>query len=201
MSVLMRATEIEKRVVVTLAGDDIAQVKDVVYGDDGVVVGFTLAGRGLFAGPRKDALPWTGVKALGPDAVVIPDPTVLAPRDDVVDKAARRGGTRGGRVLASRVLSDSGTDLGEVTDVVLDIGSGRAVLVGYEIKPSEALRTQGHSVLIPIDAAQAVSGENLIVPNAATEFVSDDLAGFGAAVDAFRARLAGRPGPTAGGAA
>jgi hypothetical protein len=35
----------------------------------------------------------------------------------------------------------------------------------------------------------AVSGENLIVPASAAEFVSEDLSGFGAAVDEFRARL------------
>jgi hypothetical protein len=44
-------------------------------------------------------------------------------------------------------------------------------------------------VFIPLPDTVAVSGENLIVPAAATEFVSEDLAGFGAAVGAFRARL------------
>jgi hypothetical protein len=45
-------------------------------------------------------------------------------------------------------------------------------------------------VLIPLPATLAVSGEKLVVPAAVTDFVADDLAGFGAAVDAFRARLA-----------
>ncbi len=45
MSLLMKATEIVTRPVVTLAGEDVAQIRDVVYDDDGVVVGFTLAGR------------------------------------------------------------------------------------------------------------------------------------------------------------
>ena len=194
----MRAAEVEKRPVVTLGGDDLAQVKDVVYGDDGLVVGFTLAGRGLFSGPRKEALPWSGVTALGPDAVVVPDGDVLVDRDEVAEKAARRGGTRGGHVIGSRVLSDGGTDLGEITDVVLEVDDRSASLIGYEINPSDALHTERHRVLIPIDAARAVSGENLIVPAAATEFVSDDLAGFGASVEAFRSRLA--DGEQSGGA-
>lgn len=199
MSLLMRATEVEKRVVVTLAGDDVAQLKDLVYSADGEVVGFTLNGRGLFAGPRKEALPWSGVTALGPDAVVIADETVFVSRDDVVDRAAQRGGTRGGHVLGSRVLTDAGVDLGEVTDVVLEVDPTRAVLVGYQIKPTDALGGGNrHTALIPLPAAMAVSGENLMVPASATEFVSDDLAGFGAAVDAFRARLATGAGPAAG---
>ncbi len=195
MSLLMRATEVEKRVVVTLAGDDLAQLKDLVYSAGGEVVGFTLNGRGLFAGPRKDALPWAAVSALGPDAVVVADDTVFVPRDDVVERAAQRGGTRGGRVIGSRVLTDAGLDLGEVTDVVLEVDASRAVLVGYQIKPTAALGADRHTALIPLPAAMAVSGENLMVPAAATEFVSDDLAGFGAAVDAFRARLAAGTGP------
>ena len=190
MSLLMRATEVGKRPVVTLAGDDLAQVKDVVYDDEGQVVGFTLSGRGLFAGPRKEALPWSGVAALGPDAVVIDDESVFVARDEVAEKAARRGGTKGGQVLGSRVLTDSGTDLGAVTDVILQVDERSAVLVGYQIKPTEALGSDRHSALIPMPAAIAVSGENLMVPAAATEFVTDDLAGFGAAVEAFRARLA-----------
>ena len=198
MSLLMRATEVEKRVVVTLAGDDVAQLKDLVYSADGDVVGFTLNGRGLFAGPLKDALPWSGVTALGPDAVVITDDSVFVPRDDVVERAAQRGGTRGGHVIGSRVLTDAGVDLGEVTDVVLEVDADRALLVGYQIKPSEALGGNRHSALIPLPAAMAISGENLMVPAAATEFVSDDLAGFGAAVDAFRARLASGPGTAVG---
>lgn len=187
----MRATEIEKRPVVTLGGEDVAQVKDLVYDEDGAVGGFTLNGRGLFAGPLKQALPWSGVSALGPDAVVVTDESVFVPRDDVVEAAARRGGTRGGHVIGSRVLTDAGTDLGEVTDVVVQVDPGRAVLVGYQIKPTDALGADRHHALIPLPAALAVSGENLVVPAAATEFVVDDLAGFGAAVDAFRARLAG----------
>lgn len=190
----MRAAEVEKRPVVTLGGDDIAQVKDVVYGDDSVVVGFTLAGRGLFSGPRKEALPWAGVSAFGPDAVVVGDADVLVDRDEVAEKAARRGGPKGGQVIGSRVLTDGGTDLGEITDVVLEVDDDRAALVGYEVNPSDALHTDRHRVLIPIDAARAVSGENLIVPAAATEFVSDDLAGFGASVERFRERLAGGAG-------
>jgi len=52
--------------------------------------------------------------------------------------------------------------------------------------------TKGTKVLIPLPDTLAASGEHLIVPAAAKDFVSHDLAGFGAAVEAFRAALEGR---------
>jgi uncharacterized protein YrrD len=187
-STLMRAREIIKRPVVTLSGDDVAQIKDIVYaGDHGEIAGFTLAGRGLFAGPKKDALLWTSVHALGRDAVMIVDETVFTPRKELLD----RSDARSGDVLADRVLTDTGTDLGQVTDVIIEIGA-KADVVGYEIDSTDALGKNGRSVLIPLPDTISVSGEALIVPATAADFVSEDLSGFGAAVDAFRSRLRGQ---------
>ena len=81
MSVLLRAAELVKRPVVTLAGKDVAQIKDVVYASStGELSGFTLNGRGIFAGPMRKTLPWAAVHGLGPDAVMIKDESVLADR-------------------------------------------------------------------------------------------------------------------------
>ncbi len=184
----MRATEIMKRPVVTLAGEDVAQIKDVVYAgaEAGEVAGFTLAGRGLFSGPRKEALPWSAVHGLGRDAVMIVDEQAFGPRQSVVEK----GEARGGDVLGSRVLTDDGVDLGKVVDVILEVGR-TAEVVGYAIDSTEALGRDGRTVLIPLPDTISVSGEALIVPAAAADFVTDDLSGFGAAIDAFRSRLRG----------
>ncbi len=187
MAILMRAKEIIKRPVVTLAGDDVAQIKDIVYtGDHGEVAGFTLAGRGLLAGPRKEALAWTSIRAMGRDAVIITSEDSFDQRGDVVHKSEAKGGD----VIASRVISDTGTDLGKVVDAVLDIGD-KAHVVGYEIEASEALGRAGRKVLIPLPDTISVSGEALIVPATASEFVSEDMAEFDASIEAFRARLRG----------
>lgn len=186
-STLMRAKEIIKRPVVTLSGDDVAQVKDIVYaGDHGEIAGFTLAGRGMFAGPKKDALAWSSVHALGRDAVMIADESVFTPRKELLD----RSDSRGGDVLADRVLTDTGTDLGKVVDVIIEIGA-KADVVGYAIDSTDALGKNGRTVLIPLPDTISVSGEALIVPATAADFVTEDLSGFGAAVDAFRSRLRG----------
>lgn len=192
MSRLMRTSEITKRPVVTFGGEDVAQIKDVVYSaGGGAVGGFTLAGRGLFAGPLKQGLVWTSVAALGADAVMIEDESALQPTDAVLDASASSGGS-GGNILGSRVLTDTGIDLGSVVDVVIEVSGvneGQCDVVGYEIEASEALGTKGTRLLIPLPDTLAASGEHLMVPASAKDFVGQDLAGFGAAVKDFRAQL------------
>ena len=191
---LMRTSEITKRPVVTMAGHDVAQVKDVVYAaDGGSVEAFTLAGRGVFAGPLKKGLAWGSVAALGADAVMIRDEFVLEPVKAMIAATGVAKGSSGD-VLGSQVLSDAGVDLGVVRDVIVSVDAtagGRCDVVGYEIEASDVLGTQGELVLIPLPDTIAASGEHLMVPASAKEFVGRDLAGFGAAVEAFRAQLGG----------
>ncbi len=193
MSRLMRTSEIHKRPVVTLDGEDVAQVKDVVYeSDGGAVAGFTLAGRGLFAGPMKEVLAWSDVAGLGNDAVMVDSRDRLRMPAD--SDAAWAGGTSGGGdVLRSEVLTDSGVALGTVVDVIIEVdpGSAHCDVIGYEIEPSAAMGSNHKRLLIPLPDTLAASGGHLMVPASAQDFVREDLAGFGAAVDDFRAQLGG----------
>lgn len=202
----MRTSEVSTLPVVTLAGDDVAQIKDVVYSaDGGAVSGFTLAGRGLLAGPMREGLAWESVIGLGADAVIIKAEYVMQPAADVVAAAApvdpAPGQSAGGDVLGSRVLTDTGLELGLVSDVIIAFGQEAGDpcdVVGYEIVASEALATKGTKgaskgtkLLVPLPDTLSVSEENLMVPASAADFVSHDLAGFGAAVEAFRTQLKG----------
>jgi len=193
MSTLLRASELAKRPVVTYAGEAIAQIKDIVYGaDGGQITAFTLAGRGLFSGPLRTALPWEGVGGLGPDAVMIDSEARLVPLDATA--SARIGAGSAGRdVLNSQVLTDQGTALGVVSDVIIGIGgrNGQADVVGYEIEPADTLGRGQQRLIIPLPDTLAASGEHLIVPAAAADYLTDDLARFGGVVDAFRAQLGG----------
>lgn len=194
MTLLVRASELIGRPVVTLGGEDVAEVKDVVYGAaGGAVIGFTLNPRGgLLRGPLSEVVLWREVHGLGRDAVMIADDLALRPRDHLRKEAASSGGA-GGDVLGSRVLTTAGTSLGEVTEVIVDVRSDQADVVGYEVEASDALRSNRQRVLIPLPDTLSVSDENLIVPPEAVDFVRDDLAGFGAAVDEFRAQLRRSP--------
>lgn len=186
MSMIMRAGEITGRPVVTLdTADDIAEVKDVVFSHhNGYLVGFTLNKRGWLAGPRREVLPWSHVGALGPDAVMVPAADALTMPD--ADEFAQGDAEN---VVGGRVITDDGTELGEVTDLVLSVDS-EARVVGYEIGGETVERGPGGDRrYIPLPETFAVSGSALIVPASVTNFIRDDLSGFGGAVDEFRAQL------------
>ena len=192
MSRLIRTSDVTTRPVVTMDGEDVAQIKDIVYSaDGGAVEGFTLAGRGVFSGPLNEALPWSSVMALGPDAVMIHAAEVLTPVAEVLKLPAAAGGS-GGNVIGSVVLTDAGTELGTVVDVVLEVSDHdprTCDVVGYEVETSEALEAQGAKVFVPLPSTLAASGEHLMVSDSAKDFVAHDLAEFGASLEAFRRQL------------
>lgn len=186
MTLLLPAGELNGHPVVTLGGEDVAQVKDTVFdGKAGRVAGFTLSGRGLLSGPKRKSLPWSGVHALGRDAVMVAAEDVFESRSEVV----ARGEAREGDVLGARVLTDDGTDLGEVVDVVLEVEGGEARAVGYQIASTQALGRHERRVYLSLPDTLAVSGQALVVPALAADFVAEDLPGFAETVRAFRDRL------------
>ncbi len=192
MSPLLRASGVIHRPVVTMQGEDIAQVKDVVYSaGGGAVGGFTLAGRGLFAGPLKTTLPWASVRALGPDAVMIEDERALAPTPEVLGEIASAGGS-GGDVLGSEVLTEDGVALGTVADVILEVTGrdGSCDVVGYEVATDPSGTKE--RMFVPLPDTLAASAEHLVVPTAARDFATRDLAGLADAVTAFRNQLGER---------
>lgn len=188
MTLLVRARSLIGRPVVTLGGDDVAEVKDVVFSTSAAkVVGFTLNPRGFFSRQLKAALPWSGVHAVGRDAVMVSDTEVFEAPDAVL--AGVSASDR--NVIGNRVFTDEGTELGEVTDVVVALEpQSAAEIVGYEIGGAKNLKTRaGRHLYIPLPDTLAVSGEALVVPAAATRYIRDDLSGFGSAVEEFRAAL------------
>ena len=174
---LTNAMDVVGRPVVTLGGEDIAQIRDVLFTRDGVVPGFTLAGRGLLAGPMEKWLPWSAVHGFGPDAVIVADDGALS--DAPIGEAD-------GDVVGDDVLTRSGRSVGTVVDAVLRLESDGLDLVGYEIDV-DADSTR----FLPLPDTLSVTGGRLVVPDEAVEFLSTDLAGFGSAVDTFRQRLRG----------
>ena len=183
MKLLMTASQIRGLPVVTIrGGDDIAEVRDVIYDPEaGRLVGLSLNKRGFLAGRRHEVLPAETIRAIGQDAVMVLDEaSLVAPADapeDVAHPATERN------VLGDDVLTEGGTSLGKVTDLVLLVGSTGEV-VGYQI--DKVVGGQGY---IPLPAQLAVSGDALVVPSITEAFVEDDLVGLGATVDEFRARL------------
>ncbi len=182
MSRLLRASTLTGRPVLTLSGESPLEIRDVVFDtSEGRVLGFTLRKHGFLGGPVSETLTWSDVHGLGPDAVVIADPSALTAKDGALPS--------GGDVIANTVLTKSGTELGTVVEVIIETGD-RADVVGFEIEAVEGLGPgDDHHVFIPLPDTLAISGDNIIVPDSARDFVRDDLTGFGGAVADFRGQL------------
>ena len=187
---LIRGKDLIGLPVVTMAGDDVAEIRDVVYDPDakGELVGFTLNKRGFLAGQHRSNLASGRVASLGRDAVMIDDAEALSSDEDsdaVVDASIHRN------VLGASVLTEDGRQLGHVEDVVLLTGRSPRV-EGYVLAAERTEHTaEGQSVFVPLPDQIAVSGDVLLVPSELAAFVRDDLAGFGAAIADFRATHGG----------
>lgn len=179
---LIRASEVAGLPVVTIdGGEDAAEVKDVVYdASQHDLIGFTLNKRGWFRGSMKSTLSADDVVGIGADAVMVPSEDCLTDRGAAPEALASPGADH--HVIGNEVVSSSGAVLGKVIDVILETGAAPKA-VGYEVE------TDDGSVFVPSSAQMGLSGENLIVPAEAEEFARNDLVGFGASVESFRAMI------------
>lgn len=191
MSTIAAATTFIGLPVVTLdGGDDVAEVKDVVYDADVArLIGFTLNKRGWFRGPMKPVLPWGQVAAVGRDAVMVRDMSALTERDDAPTDVAEPAANR--NVIGNAVFTDEGVELGTVADLVVELDD-EATVVGYQLDTKGTATGHG-MVLIPLPEQISVSGDALVVPKEVEAFIRDDLTGFGGAVENFRSQLKGAP--------
>jgi uncharacterized protein YrrD len=181
--VLMTAAQIRGLPVVTVnGGEDLAEVRDVIYSpQSGELVGLTLNQRGFLTGRRREVLPAAAIHAIGKDAVMVLDESALVDPDEAPDEVGHPAGGR--NVLGNDVLTERGVSLGTVSDLVI-VAGGSGTVVGYQVKKAD-----GGEAYIPLPAQVAVSGVALVVPELTEDFVRDDLVGLGAAVDEFRSRL------------
>jgi len=179
----MTASQIRGLPVVTVGGgEDVAEVRDVIYNPEaGRLVGVTLNKRGFLAGRHHEVLPAEAIHAVGQDAIMVLDESSLVAPEDAPDDVGHPATER--NVIGDDVLTEGGTSLGKVADLVLLVGSTGEV-VGYQIEKAD-----GGRGYIPLPAQLSVSGVALVVPNITEEFVQDDLVGLGATVDEFRARM------------
>lgn len=165
---LVAARSLSGRPVVTLGGDRPVEVKDVVFDrDSGSVTGFTLQKTGFLGGTADAVLPIAGVAAIGAHAVMVVDHDVFA--------AGRELSGSGADLVGSQVITDSGTELGRVVDVVLDLRQQPPEVVGFELAPTPAVSDAGAPVYLPVPKDLVVSEEAAVVPAAAQESICADV--------------------------
>lgn len=170
---LMRGADlIGKPVVDASTGDDLAEIRDVVFDTQaGEITGFTLRKRGFLGRRLKDVLAVDSVASVGTHAVMVEGADSLSHPDDAPDEMTA---DRKADVLKDMVITESGRSLGTVRDVIV-LGGPSPRVVGFEI--GGGIVGDG---LIPIAAQSGVSGSALIVPDHYEQRVRTDLTGLAA---------------------
>jgi uncharacterized protein YrrD len=169
--------------IVSLGGDDIAEVRDVLFdAKRGALIGFTLNKRGPFSGRMNEMLLEKDVLAIGSHAIIVSSAASFHV-PSTLDSGAPIG-----NVISDSVVTETGVAVGMVTDVVIDSHAG--VVVGFEIAPTESGKSrERRKVYLPFDNNVSVSSDMLIVPEAAIDHIDEDFAGFGEAITRYRNAL------------
>jgi uncharacterized protein YrrD len=167
---LLRGADLIGRPVVDAStGDDVAEVRDVLFdAAQGKILGFTLRRPGFLGRRMKEILPISQVLAVGTDAVMISTTNALTHSDDEAMTDA------GGAVVGDRVMTESGRILGELKDVIV-LGGPEPRVVAFEIGDGPT-----GAGLVPIGAASGLSGTALIVPDEYEQRIKTDLTGLAA---------------------
>ena len=181
---LLRGADLVGLPIVTLGGDDIAEVRDVLFdAAAGVLLGFTLNKRGRLSGRMAEVLPHGKIIAVGPNAVIVSDPESLT--DVLLSDSGGSMPAPIGNVVADRVLTDSGVVIGTVTDVVFENTTNS--VVGFEVTPQDQRPSRkGPKSYVPLSDTRSVSKDTLIIPAAAIEYVTSDFEGFAETINRYR---------------
>lgn len=110
-------------------GRRIASVKDVIYdGRHSKLLAFTIEQAGVFS-PKRMVLPFENIKSIGRDAVIVESADVFVSERELpeIREIALHGENISGKVL----LTQSGSRLGNVVDVLIDEAAGNAI--SYEV--------------------------------------------------------------------
>ncbi len=171
----VRARDLIGLPVVSLSsGEAFGAVKDVVISArSGEVRSFKLELWTSATGDR-DELPLAAVSAIGPDAIMV--------ERDASIRESSESSHDDDDVISVDVVSESGTKLGSIRDVVLD-AEADAAIVGYEIETEASAK-----LLVRGEDAIAISRDALVVAEDAEATEWEELTGFGTRIGSKGAR-------------
>ncbi len=182
MTALLLGRDVIGLPVVTIdGGEDVAEVRELVFERDGALAGFTLNKRGFLGGRMQELLVAANVAAVGPAAVMIDSDGCLAADEGSTASVGGSGGGSGdARVFGDEVITESGSALGTITDVVVLCGGGLA-LVGYQLAKADK-----STAFVPLPAQRSISGSHLVVPDELATQLRHDLTGLGEGVAPYK---------------
>jgi uncharacterized protein YrrD len=163
-------------------GDDLADVRDVVFHpDQGLLAGLILMKRNFWHGRMRETLPIDGIASIGTHAVMVADSSALTDKSDAQSEMTEADPHRD--VLANMVVTESGRQLGKIVDVII-VGGDAPRVVGFQVSGGT-----GGEGLVPIGAKSGISGTAMVVPDDYETRIRTDLTGLAAElVEIERAR-------------
>lgn len=155
-------------------GTEVGQIHDVIYNSkEGRLIGVTIPIAGGFFGGGKTLLLRTEqMFAMGEDAVTIQSASGL---EEISRKADEFGDEAGIAVLGKRLMTDDGTFLGKIVDVLIDRTTRR--ITAYEVSGGlwgDLMRGQTD---VPIEHITAVGNDVVIVPASVKSLIEETTGG------------------------
>jgi sporulation protein YlmC with PRC-barrel domain len=145
-----RFTAVPGRMVVSRASaEELGNLARIVVDAERRRVALLVVGKGR----KAMVIDWDRVSGFGPDAVMVADESALHPPSGEREHAAASGKLE---LAGKRVLSDMGNDLGTVTDVVFDPGTGtlETLVLGDRETPIASLLAVGSFAVIVREPAE-----------------------------------------------
>lgn len=184
MTRIVRAGDLIGMPVVTLdEGRIVGEVRDVLFDPrQSTFVGFTLRGRGLLSSPLIGYMPGPAIGSIGRDAVMLESESLLERGRDAI----RRQIADHREVPGSEVVTESGAELGSISDIVLEIGPADVVVVGYCVE-----RSDGRELIVPAPDTTIDWDEALVVPDGVETQSAEGLVGFSEILEQLRQSRSG----------
>ena len=161
-----RLTELTGMPVITrVTGKKIGNVKDVLFDpESGKLDAVTVESSGFFSRKRRFIL-MGDIRSLGEDAIMLEDTRALKKPDGAPKE--QRIVDEGFPLMGKMVITEDGTNLGNVSDVIIDPDDGTARM--YEVSGGTFHDVGTGRRVFPIPRALVVGRDALIVPNATKE--------------------------------
>ena len=163
----MKFKELKNKPVVAVAhADKIGYIGDILLDlKDQQVAGFKVDMRGFMKGHRD--LPWRDIQSIGGDAVTVAAPDSVKDVDVVPDLESM---THGEKVLRSRVMSESGDQVGTVADVEFDEKTG--AIGGIILSGGLVDRLERRVHMIPTSAVRSIGKDIVVIGDETAQQVS-----------------------------
>ena len=170
---MQKGKEVIGRKIVTLdSGERVDSVRDLIFDEQGNhVLALLIDEGGWFHAAR--VIPFTSVKSIGEDAVMIASADdVVSARDDATIAAAME--SKSG-LAGLNLLTSDGKELGRIADVFFDETSGQ--VVGYEATGGLFSDLSSGRTFVPAPESVTIGAEAAIVPPSVAVAPSRILAG------------------------